>query len=63
MKATQTPTVVCEENREVQFRNTPLSVEEEKIMDCQYGHHYFFKKQAFLSTSACTVQQPTPSFL
>ena len=34
-----------EGGQKIDFKNTPFSVEEEKIMDCQYGHHYFLKKQ------------------
>ena len=32
--------------KEITFSNTPFSVAEEKVLDCQYGHHYFCKHQS-----------------
>ena len=29
--------------KQITFSNTPFSVTEEKVLDCQYGHHYFRK--------------------
>ena len=29
--------------KQITFSNTPFSVAEEKVLDCQYGHHYFRK--------------------
>ena len=31
--------------QKIDIKNTPFSVEEEKIMDCQFGHHYLLKQQ------------------
>ena len=34
-----------EGTEQVTFSNTPFSLAEEKVLDCQYGHHYFRKKK------------------
>jgi len=37
-----------EESHSISFENTPFSVEDEKIFDCQHGHHYYTKKEFWL---------------
>jgi len=45
-----------EESHSISFENTPFSVEDEKIFDCQHGHHYYTKKERKGKTAQLRLQ-------